>query len=174
MPRRFLFPSPPHLISLSCTWCKQMRHRTQQNNCVKEQLFYFALWKLKGSGGGLEADSKMGKLREFGPSKPSWIAFLLQCKPAPYSFRAEIPRLDLLPHCTWDGNRNIPIYTQLEKALETSRAVIHHRCGTHSSTHKPAKPPQDKWSQQQLTQNPRHKACALSSEMWIYNSADRR
>lgn len=38
-----------------------MRLRIQQNNCVKKQLCSFALLKLKGRGGGLEADSEMGK-----------------------------------------------------------------------------------------------------------------
>lgn len=35
----------------------------QQNNCVKKQLCSFALLKLKGIGGGFEANSEMGEQR---------------------------------------------------------------------------------------------------------------
>lgn len=142
-----------------------MRLRIQQNNCVKEQICSFVLLKLKGREGGLEADSEMGKQTRIWSQQTVLITFLLQCKPDPCSSTAETPRLDLWPRCTWDGNRNIPICAQLEKALQTSRAVIHHGCGTHSNTHKPAKPPQDKRSQQQLTQNARHQSLCTDKQL---------
>lgn len=163
--RGFLFPSPPHLISLSGTCCKLMRLRIQQNNCVKEQICSFCFIKTKRQRGRAGSRFRDGKANEnLVPADPPDHIFA-----AMQTSSLFLPSRDTqaapLPCCTWNGNRNILICAQLEKTLQTSRAVIHHGCGTHSSTHKPAKPPQDKWSQQQLTQNARHQSLCTDKQL---------
>lgn len=62
--RGFLFPSPPHLISLSGTCCKLMRLRIQQNNCVKEQICSFCFIKTKRQRGRAGSRFRDGKANE--------------------------------------------------------------------------------------------------------------